>query len=113
MALQFVLGSAGSGKSGYVFRKTVKEAQKNLKKNYYVVVPEQFTMQTQRELVRLQEKNSIMNIDVVSFQRLAYRIFDELGKTNMAVLEEKPARHPVKALIPLPYHRRLLKLLQQ
>ena len=88
MALQFVLGSAGSGKSGYVFRKTVKEAQKNLKKNYYVVVPEQFTMQTQRELVRLQEKNSIMNIDVVSFQRLAYRIFDELGKTNMAVLEE-------------------------
>lgn len=41
MALQFVLGSAGSGKSGYVFRKTVKEAQKNLKKNYYVVVPEQ------------------------------------------------------------------------
>ena len=45
-------------------------------------------MQTQRELVRLQEKNSIMNIDVVSFQRLAYRIFDELGKTNMAVLEE-------------------------
>ena len=25
MALQFVLGSAGSGKSGYVFRKTVKE----------------------------------------------------------------------------------------
>ena len=35
MALQFVLGSAGSGKSGYVFRKTVKEAQKNLKKNYY------------------------------------------------------------------------------
>mgnify|MGYP002751193441 CR=1 FL=1 len=33
MALQFVLGSAGSGKSGYVFRKTVKEAQKNLKKN--------------------------------------------------------------------------------
>ena len=88
MALQFVLGSAGSGESGYVFRKTVKEAQKNLKKNYYVVVPEQFTMQTQRELVRLQEKNSIMNIDVVSFQRLAYRIFDELGKTNMAVLEE-------------------------
>ena len=88
MALQFVLGSAGSGKSSYVFRKTVNEAQKNLKTNYYVVVPEQFTMQTQRDLVRLQEKKSIMNIDVVSFQRLAYRIFDELGKTNMAVLEE-------------------------
>ena len=52
MALQFVLGSAGSGKSGYVFRKTVKEAQKNLKKNYYVVVPEQFTLRLHRELFR-------------------------------------------------------------
>ena len=79
MALQFVLGSAGSGKSGYVFRKTVKEAQKNLKKNYYVVVPEQFTMQTQRELVRLQEKNSIMNIDVVSFQYFRRIRKDEYG----------------------------------
>ena len=38
MALQFVLGSAGSGKSGYVFRKTVKEAQKILMKYFYVVV---------------------------------------------------------------------------
>ena len=69
MALQFVLGSAGSGKSGYVFRKTVKEAQKNLKKNYYVVVPEQFTMQTQRELVRLQEKNRIRKDEYGSFRR--------------------------------------------
>lgn len=88
MALQFIFGSSGSGKSSYIFRKTVEEAQRDLKKNYYVVVPEQFTMQTQRELVALQERRGIMNIDVVSFQRLAYRIFDELGMTQMAVLEE-------------------------
>lgn len=88
MALQFIFGSSGSGKSSYIFRRIVKEAQSDLKKNYYVVVPEQFTMQTQRELVALQERHGIMNIDVVSFQRLAYRIFDELGMTQMAVLEE-------------------------
>ena len=41
MALQFVLGSAGSGKSGYVFRKTVKEAQKNLKKNQKLYIHSQ------------------------------------------------------------------------
>lgn len=88
MALQFIFGSSGSGKSSYIFRKIVEEAQSDLKKNYYVVVPEQFTMQTQRELVSLQAEHGIMNIDVVSFQRLAYRIFDELGMTRMAVLED-------------------------
>lgn len=88
MALQFILGASGSGKSSYILDKIVKEAQQNLKKNYYVVVPEQFTMLTQRELVAIQQDHGIMNIDVVSFNRLAYRIFDELGKTNMAVLEE-------------------------
>lgn len=88
MALQFIFGSSGSGKSSYIFRKIVKEAQSDFRKNYYVVVPEQFTMQTQRELVALQAEHGIMNIDVVSFQRLAYRIFDELGMTRMSVLED-------------------------
>lgn len=88
MSLQFIYGYSGSGKSSYIFKRVVEEAQKDLRKNYYVVVPEQFTMQTQRELVALQSEQCIMNIDVVSFQRLAYRVFDELGRTDMAVLEE-------------------------
>lgn len=88
MSLQFIYGYSGSGKSSYIFERVVEEAQKDLRKNYYVVVPEQFTMQTQRELVALQSEQCIMNIDVVSFQRLAYRVFDELGRTDMAVLEE-------------------------
>ena len=29
-----------------------------------------------------------MNVDVLSFARLAYRVFDELGKQNLRVLEE-------------------------
>lgn len=29
-----------------------------------------------------------MNVDVLSFARLAYRVFDDLGKQNVVVLEE-------------------------
>ncbi len=88
MALQFVLGNSGSGKSEYIYRKITKEAAKNITKNYLVIVPEQFTMQTQKKLVELSQNKAIMNIDVLSFQRLAYRVFDELGISNIKVLEE-------------------------
>lgn len=88
MALQFVFGNSGSGKSTFLYETVLNQAAKHPEKNYLILVPEQFTMQTQRELVRLQEKHAIMNVDVLSFARLAYRVFDELGKQNLVVLEE-------------------------
>ena len=35
--------------------------------NYIILVPEQFTMQTQKELVLRHPRHGIMNIDVLSF----------------------------------------------
>lgn len=88
MALQFVLGSSGSGKTEYIYQQIVASAVLHPKKNYLVIVPEQFTMQTQQTLVELAPNHAIMNIDVLSFKRLAYRVFDELGRTDIQVLEE-------------------------
>lgn len=87
MALRFILGSSGSGKSTYLYGEIVRLAKAKPNRTFFVIVPEQFTMQTQRELV-LKSGNGIMNIDVVSFQRLAYRVLDEIGKQDMVVLEE-------------------------
>ncbi len=88
MSLQFIFGNSGSGKSDYLYRHILSEAERHPDQNYLLLVPEQFTMQTQRELVERQEKHAIMNVDVLSFARLAYRVFDELGKQEMVVLEE-------------------------
>ena len=88
MSLQFITGNSGNGKTKYLFNRIVKEAKANPRDNYLVIVPEQFTMQTQRQLVDLSENKAIMNIDVLSFKRLAYRVFDELGITRLMVLEE-------------------------
>lgn len=88
MSLQFILGNSGSGKSTYLYKKVVEESIKNPMQNYLILVPEQFTMQTQKELVSLHPKHAIMNIDVLSFNRLAFRVFDELGKTDFVILEE-------------------------
>lgn len=88
MSLQLVFGNSGSGKSDYVYRKVLKQSKEEPERTFFVLVPEQFTMQTQREFVARQEHHSIMNVDVVSFNRLAYRIFDELGMGNLNILEE-------------------------
>ncbi len=88
MSLQFVFGNSGSGKSEYLYEHILAQAAAEPERNFLVVVPEQFTMQTQRELVERQSSHAIMNVDVLSFARLAYRVFDELGKQNLIVLEE-------------------------
>ncbi|NBH13952.1 helicase-exonuclease AddAB subunit AddB [Lachnospiraceae bacterium] len=88
MSLQLIFGGSGSGKSDYAYRRILEQSRQEPDRTFFVLVPEQFTMQTQRELVARQEKHSIMNVDVVSFNRLAYRIFGELGMGNLNILEE-------------------------
>ena len=88
MSLQFVFGNSGSGKSDYLYQSILEEAEREPEKNFLLLVPEQFTMQTQRELVCRQPNHAIMNVDVLSFVRLAYRVFDDLGMQDLVILEE-------------------------
>lgn len=88
MSLQFLFGNSGSGKSGYLYEYILEQARLEPEQNFLILVPEQFTMQTQRELVQRQKNHAIMNVDVLSFARLAYRVFDELGKQELVILEE-------------------------
>ena len=89
MALQFIFGGSGSGKSHYLYEHIIELSGKNPGQNYMVLVPEQFTMQTQRDLVLMHPNKGIMNIDVLSFGRLAYRIFEETGKGKTPVLDDE------------------------
>ena len=86
--LQFIVGSSGTGKSACVFDRIIEESQQCPDKNYLVIVPEQFTLQTQKELVLRHPCKGIMNIDVLSFLRLAFRVFEELGTEQGMVLED-------------------------
>ncbi len=86
--LQFICGSAGSGKSTWLFDEVIKKSGREPERNFLFIVPEQFTMATQKDLVSRFPRNSIMNIDVLSFQRLAFRVFDDLGKSDFEVLGE-------------------------
>ena len=65
MSLQLIAGNSGSGKSHYIYEKIIRESVEHPERNYLMIVPEQFTMQTEKELVSLHPRKGILNIDVL------------------------------------------------
>lgn len=88
MSLQIVAGGSGAGKSTYIYSDVIEKSMKYPEKNYIVVVPEQYTMATQKKLVESHPRKGILNIDVVSFERLSYKVFEEIGGQNHPVLDD-------------------------
>jgi len=88
MSLNFVFGPAGSGKSTLVQDMLINESIKNPKESFLLIVPDQFTMQTQMDIVKRHPNKGILNIDVLSFGRLSYRVFSVTGKSEVPVLDD-------------------------
>lgn len=88
MELRFYFGASGSGKSTQLHKEIVNRAIDRPETNFLVIVPDQFTMQTQMDLVKAHPKKGIMNIDVLSFGRLSHRILEEVGGDARTVLDD-------------------------
>ena len=67
MGLQFVFGGSGAGKSTKVYHKMIKQSMEHPQKKYFIMVPDQFTMYTQKELCQMHPRGGIMNVEVLSF----------------------------------------------
>ncbi len=88
MSLQFIIGSSGSGKTHRLYQDLIGRSMREPRSSFIAIVPEQFTMQTQKQIVTMHPDHGTMNIDVVSFNRLAYRVFEELAVEHPAVLDD-------------------------
>ena len=88
MALHWVFGGSGYGKSHYVYNEIIRQSESNPSGKFIVIVPEQFTMQTQKNFITLSDTKGIMNIEVQSFARLAFRILSETGAGNEPVIDD-------------------------
>ena len=88
MSLQLIIGNSGFGKTTYIYKKMIQESMEHPNTKYYCIVPEQFTLQTQRDFVLMHPRKGISNIDVLSFQRLAFHVLDEVGESHRMILEE-------------------------
>lgn len=84
MALKYILGNSGFGKTTYCINEIIKSESKGNKGIF--IVPEQFTLESERLLINAAKGRAVMNTQVLSFKRLAYRLSEELGGVPTAVL---------------------------
>lgn len=76
MGLRIVYGRAGTGKSQFCFNEI-----SNLVKveKIYVITPEQFSFTAEKKLMDALKENATFNAEVITFDRMAYRILSEVG----------------------------------
>jgi ATP-dependent helicase/nuclease subunit B len=86
--LRFCFGASGAGKSTELFKETIERSFAEPDTEFLYIVPDQFTMQTQKDVVKMHPSHAIMNIDVLSFGRLSHRIFEEVGLSSFSVLDD-------------------------
>jgi len=97
--LRIYLGQAGSGKTTALFKDCIKNAEKDIRKNHIVIVPEQVSHMVTEKLILESESHAIMNIDVLSFQRLAHRIFDNAGNDDKEIIDDTGKNLILKTVI--------------
>jgi len=82
MSFRFLFGGSGSGKTETAFREIIEASVREPDRSFFVIVPEQYSMQMQKRLLDMHPDHATENIDVLSFNRLAYRVFHELNIVN-------------------------------
>ena len=85
MGLKIVFGRAGTGKSEYCYNEIsnkIKEENKIL-----LITPEQFSFTAEKKLMDSIKTDAVINAEVVTFSRMAYRVINEIGgrtETNLS-----------------------------
>ncbi len=79
--LRFILGRNGSGKTEYV-RNWLSQRLNAGETGLLLIVPEQFSYETEREMLKLVGAKRMLNLEILSFSRLAENILSEAGLLN-------------------------------
>jgi len=86
MALRIIYGKPGSGKSSYCFSEIAKLIDKE--KKIYVITPEQFSFTAEQKLMEAIDTKAVMNAEVITLSRMAYRVLGEVGGNNKSSLSK-------------------------
>ena len=84
MGLRIVYGKAGSGKSWFCFSEISKLL--DTQENILIITPEQFSFTAEKKLMQIAKNGAVLNAEVLTLSRMAYRVLQEVGNTNVSSL---------------------------
>ena len=79
MSLRFIFGRGGSGKTTYCLEEISKEVQSEETSPIILLVPEQYTFESEKRLSKYIEKDPYLRSRVLSFKTLSNIVFSQVG----------------------------------
>ena len=77
MSLRLIYGKSGTGKSTYIFNEIKQRINDGNK--IYIITPEQYSFTAEKKLLETFNNKSVINAEVLTFNRMAYRVAGEVG----------------------------------
>ncbi|GAU77980.1 helicase-exonuclease AddAB subunit AddB [Fusibacter sp. 3D3] len=76
--LRILMGKAKSGKTYTVYNEIEKAINSGLSDQVILLVPEQFTLEAEKGLLKHIEKSGFLGVEVLSFKRLIHKLLNEV-----------------------------------
>ena len=76
MSVKIIYGRSGSGKTEYIYNSILKNIDGD--KRQYIITPEQFSYTAEKRLIDSLEEGATTKVEVLSFERMAYRVMNEV-----------------------------------
>lgn len=99
MAIQFVLGATGTGKTVHILDEMFRNQSQYSANTQLFIVPEQYTLKAQEEFLQHTHANGLMHIEIISFNRLVNRYQDILGIADKTLMDDISFTMIVRKLI--------------
>lgn len=85
MSLRLICGRSGTGKSELCLNEVIENL--NNENKIYIITPEQFSYSVEKKLIDKAPNGAVLNAEVLTFKRMAYRVENEVGgviNTNLS-----------------------------
>ena len=80
MGLRIIYGRSGTGKSEYCYKEIAQKIKTENK--ILIITPEQFSFTVEKKLMEAINTEAVLNAEVVTLSRMAYRVINEIGGKN-------------------------------
>lgn len=97
--IRYIFGRAGTGKTHKALEEIKKRLESNDQNRLILIVPEQFTLQAERDLIEKLDLPGIIDVEVLSFTRLAHNVLNEVGGITRIHINEQGKNMVLRKII--------------